>query len=1716
MKKVCRYLFTILLSLTLFMNSFVVTGYAEGDDIIAEHAEQESVVDVVKEVTSDPNHTESDTGKEDSLANAGSDEGQNSDGSPSSDKKTASEVEPDPIEETKPEGAPTPDEEHKSEGETMPGAESKADGEVMPGAESKADGEAMPGVDPKADGEAIPGEKSKSDKDSETGEGLESGIDSEADEKALSDATEEADLKANSKSKSENKEKGEEGKDKDKGKDKENEKEFPAFCESTSVGDITITVEAEEGVFPAGAKLFAESISSSETSGAISEKRSGDQNVARTYSFDIKVLDEDGNELQPEDGRSVKVSFSMTEVADPNLDVSIYHVSDEDHDAKELSVEISGETAAAESDGFSYYTVEFTYGSLSYTLGGGERTSLSEILSAVGLVGNAKDVYVSNSELFSASKEDDEWVIYSHQAFSSDEWMKVTIEDITYEIEVTDDAEYSGTCGNGLTWTISGNTLTISKTGDGDGAMDNWIDFGYIPWYGQGSDIETVNIGSGVTTIGDYAFSGCSGLKSITLPDSLTSIGDGAFLLCDGLTSITLPDSITSMGIAVFQYCRSLTSITIPDSLTTIGDGAFLGCGSLTSITLPASLTTIGDRAFYYCSGLTSITLPDSLTTIGDWAFYYCSGLTSITFPDSLATIGDYAFVGCDSLTSITFPDSLTTIGYEAFSGCNDLTTVYYNGLNWGTLSASFPSNVTLAGFVSVTVDVNPTNGGTISGSGYIEQVGAAKFRFKSGTDACLTALPATNYHFVKWTDANGTLLSNSATYSFPAAETTLKANFAGSISINGNISSHTYDGNVYNPIPTITDEVIGSELRVNTDYTISYQKYDGTGWSDISSQNVKNAGEYRVVATGISGSAYEGETATKDFSISRKNVTITAADHSFTYTGATQSWPYYDVTELVGNDEITATITGSITYPAESPVSNKVEAYSFTIGSADNYSVTTVNGSLTMENADIPITITAASTSKIYDGTALTDSTVTLTSGSLLTGDSLVATANGSATNVSDTIVGNNPVAPGYKIMHDAMDVTNCYDVTTVAGTLTINPKDLAITAQNKTFTYTGAIQSWPYYDVSGLMGNDVIDVTITGSITLPDESPVPNVVQSYRFTSGSEDNYSVTTNNGQLTMAKASRSITITAASASKTYDGTPLTDSNVTLTSGSLLTGDRLVARANGSATNVSDTSAGNNLVAAGYKILHGAVDVTDNYVITPEAGTLTINPKVVTVTAQDKQFTYDGTSHIHPGFDVSGLVGSDAIDATVTGSITFPSEGSVTNAVSAYRFTTGTAGNYSVTTKNGRLTMARASNPITITAASASKIYDGTPLTDSNVTLTSGSLLTGDRLVARANGSATNVSDTKAGNNHVAPGYKIIHGTVDVTENYVITTVAGTLTINPKAVNITAQDNQFTYDGTSHSHTGFEVSGLVGSDAIDATVTGSITFPSEGQVVNAVSSYSFTSGIAGNYSVTTKNGKLTMAKASNPITITAASASKTYDGAALTDSTVTLTEGSLFTGDSLIASANGSATNVFDTKIGNNPVAAGYKIMHGTVDVTENYVVTTVAGTLTINSKPVTITDNDNKSSDNGSSDNSVSEDEVNDPPINNKIYDVLKEKTQIITPLAADDTDAAVLGEVRKTSRKAAVDETPESDNDNKNDAEVANQKIEETKEPEKTSETPKTEIEIEETETAKAASPIAASSMAEEKPIAWGWLIFGIAAIAGVFIEEYVRRHKNK
>ena len=207
-------------------------------------------------------------------------------------------------------------------------------------------------------------------------------------------------------------------------------------------------------------------------------------------------------------------------------------------------------------------------------------------------------------------------------------------------------------------------------------------------------------IPNSVTSIGEFAFSDCSGLTSVAIPNSVTSIGESAFARCSGLTSVTIPNSVTSIGSWTFYGCSGLTSVTfnaekctymgsdsypvfndcinlttlnIGNKVTTIPNSAFRDCSGLSSVTIPNSVTSIGDYAFSSCSGLTSVTIGNSVTSIGDYAFSSCSGLTSVTIGNSVTSIGDYAFFGCTGLTSVTIGNSVTSIGDYAFFGCTGL-----------------------------------------------------------------------------------------------------------------------------------------------------------------------------------------------------------------------------------------------------------------------------------------------------------------------------------------------------------------------------------------------------------------------------------------------------------------------------------------------------------------------------------------------------------------------------------------------------------------------------------------------------------------------------------------------------------------------------------------------------------------------------------------------------------------------------------------------------------------------------------------------------------------------------------------------------------------------------------------------------------------------------------------------------------------------------------
>ena len=200
-----------------------------------------------------------------------------------------------------------------------------------------------------------------------------------------------------------------------------------------------------------------------------------------------------------------------------------------------------------------------------------------------------------------------------------------------------------------LTWTLDADgTLTISGTG----AMKDYNDDDNPSPVYQNSNVKKVVIEKGVTSIGNYAFSGCLGLKSITIPDGITSIGNHAFDSCINLRSITLPDSITSIGMWAFYNCWNVSSIIIPDGVTSIEDFTFNSCISLTSITIPNSVTNIKSSAFHNCADLTSITIPDSVTSIGYAAFSNC---------DSLQTIS----LGCGSaLKKSDFGDQANLVSY--------------------------------------------------------------------------------------------------------------------------------------------------------------------------------------------------------------------------------------------------------------------------------------------------------------------------------------------------------------------------------------------------------------------------------------------------------------------------------------------------------------------------------------------------------------------------------------------------------------------------------------------------------------------------------------------------------------------------------------------------------------------------------------------------------------------------------------------------------------------------------------------------------------------------------------------------------------------------------------------------------------------------------------------------------------------------------------------
>ena len=280
-------------------------------------------------------------------------------------------------------------------------------------------------------------------------------------------------------------------------------------------------------------------------------------------------------------------------------------------------------------------------------------------------------------------------------------------------------AATSGTCGENVTWTLNNGVLTISGTGD----MTDYL-LEERPF--SGLSFSKAVIKDGVTSIGDYTFMRCFGVKSISIPDSVKRIGIQAFYQCTALSDITIPDSVTEfrfdifnetpwleakqaenplvivngvlvdgrtctgavtipdgvtcIGEYAFYLCKTMTEVQIPSSVTRIVGGAFSGCWELQSVTIPDGVTAVEDGAFTRCYAMTSVQIPNSVTSIGASSFLSCTSLKSVSLPDSVTSIGITAFEDCTALESITIPASVTDIGQSAFANCKKLTIKGYTG----------------------------------------------------------------------------------------------------------------------------------------------------------------------------------------------------------------------------------------------------------------------------------------------------------------------------------------------------------------------------------------------------------------------------------------------------------------------------------------------------------------------------------------------------------------------------------------------------------------------------------------------------------------------------------------------------------------------------------------------------------------------------------------------------------------------------------------------------------------------------------------------------------------------------------------------------------------------------------------------------------------------------------------------------------------------------
>ena len=642
--------------------------------------------------------------------------------------------------------------------------------------------------------------------------------------------------------------------------------------------------------------------------------------------------------------------------------------------------------------------------------------------------------------------------------------------------------------------------------------------------------------------------------------------------------------------------------------------------------------------------------------------------------------------------------------------------------------------------------------------------------------------------------------------------------------------------------------------------------------------------------------------------------LTVTAANASRLY-GDPNPSSSGTITGIRNNDNITATFASAAT------AASAVGTYPITPTLVDpaarlgNYSVTSVNGTLTVNQA--PLSVTTANSTRLY-GDVNPAFTGTITG--LKNSDNITATFSSVATPAS--VVGNYPITA---TLVDPTAKLGNYAVTSTDGTLNVTTAPLTVTTGDASRFYGDPNPAFAG-TITGLKNGDNITAAYTSTATAA--SPVGSYPLSATLVdpNGKASNYTVSLNNGTLTVTPAA--LSVSAANATRAYgDANPVFSGTIT----GLKNGDNVTATFASSATAASSVGT--------FTIVSTLVDPTaklGNYSVTSADGTLTVSAAALNVAAANATRIYGDANPVFSG-TITGLKNGDNITATYASAATPASAVGSFAIVPTLADPVARLGNYSVTVNNGTLTVNAA--PLTVAAASASRLYgDPNPVFTGTIT----GLKNGDNITASFAAAVNAASAVGA--------YPIVPSLADPTAklgNYAVASSNGTLTINPAPLTVAANNATRLYGDANPAFAG-TITGLRNGDAITATFSTAADVASAVGIYPIVPTFSDPGSKLTNYTVAS-SGTLTVAPA--PLTVSAANASRIY-GDPNPAFTGTIT--GLRNADNISAtfSSAGPASSV-----GTYPIVASLADPAGKLG---NYSVTSNNGTLTVGPAALTVT------------------------------------------------------------------------------------------------------------------------------------------------------------